>query len=255
MAEDEPQTVEYLYPDPEGGPYRLRLWFKVLAGAPVVVGVEFWGVTPKLLPWREMVVTAAAPDAVGIFVGQGEPIELSLPETAIGARAIRLPLKTLLDDWCKWNLAMGGALLQQPGVDEKAVLDRLAVFRPNWPGRRALPPGLLQTVLDRYQIAVRLGDPHPYETVALYLEDQGHDNVTGAKVRGWRKKALDRGLKAKALAEPEPVAVPPVKAVLLPERYGSCPGCDAPLKSGAERLCPVCSKKLAQTAWWVKEKP
>lgn len=68
----------YRWPDPERGPYMLRLTSALIDGRPQIVGVELWGDDPTL------------------YSAMGDPILAPESETGITSVAIRLPLGELL---------------------------------------------------------------------------------------------------------------------------------------------------------------
>ena len=46
MTDGRPSLVEQGWPDPETGPYALRIWNGFVDGRPAVVGIELRGPTP-----------------------------------------------------------------------------------------------------------------------------------------------------------------------------------------------------------------
>ena len=182
---------ERLYPDPESGPFRLRLWFGVIGGRPSVVGVELWGTVPPVEGWQER----------------------SIPDAQIGAADIRLPLGAELDRWVAFRRGLAVASLT-PGflaavaktwpdleplkpAQEAAFAASRRVAEEHlqmYPNRRAgVPESLLRTVAEQYQVAVLEGSRAPAEAVAIYFEEIGRPNVNNATVRGWIRKARQRG--------------------------------------------------------------
>jgi len=186
---------ERLYPDPETGPYRLRLWFGVVGGRPAVLGVEMWGAAPPGDGWQER----------------------SIPDAQIRAADVRLPLGAELDRWVAEQHAYARAALS-PGflaaaaetwpdlellrpqkeaafaATRKVAQDYLRTYRKRRAGRpSSIPENLLRTVAEQYQAAVLEGSRAPAEAVAIYFEEIGRPNVNNATVRGWIRKARQRG--------------------------------------------------------------
>ena len=161
-----------LWPDPEHGPFRLRVWFDHVNGRPAVVGVEMWGISPVSSPW-----------------------EMPLPETpaaAIGAEDIRLPLGRLLDGWVELHLSTARAARKLygnvPGQEEtvRTVEARFGMPRS---GRQRLTDEFLQQVTDVYNAAVSEGDRRPAQRVA-----QAFGPVAPETARGWIRQARRRGV-------------------------------------------------------------
>jgi hypothetical protein len=173
----EPRQLVRLWPDPENGPLRLSLWFGRVDGRPAVVGVEMWGIEPP----------------------QGWPLTTDLPDSAIRAEDVRLPLGKMLDGWTELNyryarasLALWGDL---PGHKEtvRTFEQRIGSKRV---GRPRLSDDFLEKVTATYNAAVREGDRRP----ALRVQEE-----LGAAVaetaRGWIRQARERGF---PVAAPKP---------------------------------------------------
>lgn len=200
----EPAHSEFLYPDPGLGPYRVRLWFKVVRGRPAVVGVEAWGVEPQVREWLDRSRRSASRMVGGELVGSGdltdsEPVEFSLPETPVTAAAIRLPLGAMVRAWVQAHRAVGRAAIRV-GADRKAVRAYLASLAGTEErrkrGRPPLPPELLRMVADIYERAG--SDPDYFSTpnklVQVELERVLRKPVSAGTVRSWVHQARNRGL-------------------------------------------------------------
>jgi hypothetical protein len=178
---ERPQSVSYLWPDPETGPLRLRVWFGSVNGRRSVVGVELWGMDLPPLPGS-----------------------LGTPEAPIRAEDVRIPLGRLLDAQVESELAMARASRalwsDVPGHEE--TVRRFEEHRgAERVGRPRLADDFLEQVTALYNQAVADGERKPAMRV---LDELGP--LTGTTVpetaRGWIRQARKRGF---------PVAAPTVR--------------------------------------------
>lgn len=194
-TEQQPQSVPGAWPDPQTGPFRLRLWFGTVDEKPAVVGVEMWGVDPvrETPPWF---------------------IDVDLPDVPIGAEDIRLPLGRLRDDWvdkqrsyARASRALWGDVppeLRLPQEVHEAAVQRFErrLGAPKRVGRPPLSDELLGRVTAIYNEAVTSGDRKPALRVKTDLEKAGlaRADTPTKTVRGWIGQARKRGF---------PVVAPP----------------------------------------------
>lgn len=173
--QDAPRQVVRLWPDPQNGPLRVRVWFGRVQGRPAVVGVEMWGVEP---------IQAAMPlDSA------------TLDDSPIRAEDIRLPLGKWLDAWTEMQYRYARASRELWG-DIPGHEDRVSKFEARIGdkrlGRPALSDEMLSRVTEVYNAAVKDGDRRPAMRV---FEVLGAD--FGASVpetaRGWVRQARKRG--------------------------------------------------------------
>lgn len=61
-----PAPYTMAWPDPDHGPFRLRVWLEQVDGRPAIVGLEMWGREPVSAKWAEM---PGLPDAKRIGAG------------------------------------------------------------------------------------------------------------------------------------------------------------------------------------------
>jgi len=181
---DRPEYQWRAWPDPVTGPFRLRLWIGRVDGRSAVVGVELWGVDPKLVDKPAW------------------PTELDdLPDAAIRAADVRVPLGRFLDGWIDHRRAFARAsrewFAEIPGHEEtvRAFEERLQPRRPA--GRPRLSDEHLGLVTAVYNAAVTEGDRAPAYRV---MEELGARTVETA--RGWVRQARKRGFPV----EPPPSA-------------------------------------------------
>jgi len=183
----------FLWPSPTTGPYRVRLTFGRIDGRPVVVGVEMWGVQPPANPeaWHDFSIRAAASD------GTDNPFRFAevppLPDVAVSAAAIRLPLGALLDGWVENNQAFGRALVAS-GADADAVGAVMEQYDgPKKKGAAPLPAALLENVARYYTEAVAAGDRAPSKAVVRRFKADEKRIVNAATARSWIAAARRRG--------------------------------------------------------------
>ena len=175
-SQERPESEPYLWPDPERGPLRLRVWFGRVDGRRAIVGLELWGVDP--------------PRPLPQWFGTEK-----LPDAAIRAEDVRLPLGRLLDSRVAHELSavrMSRALWGDvPGHEEtvRRFEERLGTYRV---GRPRLSDEFLEQVTAIYNAAVADGERKPAMRV---LEELGP--LTGTTVpetaRGWIRQARKRG--------------------------------------------------------------
>lgn len=193
--ESEPAPHERLWPDPESGPFRLRLWFGKVDGRPAVVGVEMWGIEPAgPMPWNDWSIRSTARNADdNPFAFEPAP---PLPDVAIGAAAIRLPLGAMLDGWTQGNKALGRAAIAW-GAQPEAVAEAMEQFEgPKKKGARPLPDALLRTVAHYYTEAVEAGDRSPAKAVVRRFKSDDNRSVNPATARSWIAAARRRQILA-----------------------------------------------------------
>lgn len=184
-------SFERLYPDPETGPYRLRVWIDRVNGRLGVVGVELWGVEPELQPWQERTV----PKEPGASVfGLGAPAD-PLPEKAVTAAAVRLKLGAILNDWVAANKALAKAALKMGASRRDVAALRRSLDKPK-PGRPRLSETLLRMVADEHQRALLVAPNAPTREVQhrLLKDPHLHLDVNVNTIRSWVKAAKDRDL-------------------------------------------------------------
>ena len=174
------------------GPYRVRLWLDILKGRPSIVGVEIWGIEPQIKVWDDITIRGNArslQDDIFSF----SPSGISFAPTAITAKAARLPLGRLLDDWLKGKQALGRAAMAV-GADPEKVQELLKDFDRPKPGRPPHRPELLRLIGEWYQQAESAGDRAPAKAVhrqlAKFLKRR---DLKASTVRSWIKAARDRG--------------------------------------------------------------
>lgn len=166
-----PEAMEMIWPDKGVGPYRVRVWFANIGNRPSVVGVEMWGVEPIRRPWSDE----------------------DLPDSAIRAVDIRLPLGRFLDDiWVPLhrNLARAASELwdKDPGQEERSAAYEVALEGRRI-GRPRLPDTFLREVADVYNDAIAAGNRAP----ARAVEHRLGNGRTAATARGWIYEARKRG--------------------------------------------------------------
>ena len=152
------------WPDPENGPYSLRLTVAVLDGRPQVVGVELWGVDPLT------------------YVHGAEPLPAPESDTAITSselRGLKLGelLKKFLDAFTRESDLILGASSATEGLKTSVAEHQSQVTgAPSRRGRRPTygPPFFAQ-VAKVYTDAMAQGRP-PTSTVAEW----GHVNKSTA---------------------------------------------------------------------------
>ena len=109
-----------------------------------------WGIEPvtNLPPWWDHTIRATASGDHGDdpFVFESVPFEL--PDTAVTASTIRLPLGQLLDDWVTQNVSLGKAAAKMGGDPKKVAVFLSRFEAPRKPGRHPLPLELLETVAE-----------------------------------------------------------------------------------------------------------
>jgi hypothetical protein len=163
-----PWQVEGLYPDPRVGPFRLRLAFGQVRGRTVITAVELRGVAPEI-PW---------------------PTEIpELPDAAIQAADIRLPLGKLLDEWTARNAALARASRSLWPGNEANVQSFEQQAGVKHRGRPRLTNEFLRQVAAIYNAAVADGDRAP--AMRVYKELSA---TTPNTARGWIRKARQRGV-------------------------------------------------------------
>lgn len=180
---------ERLWPDGETGPFRVRLWLDDVNGTQSIVGVELWGVEPRVGDWGDY----------------GD-----LPECAIRAEDIRLPLGDLRNHWVEAHAmrakAAGAEWEALPedqrkprAVHEKAVreFEQRFTSRERRPGRPRLSDELLSRVTELYNA----GGPSPTQRVYDELSKGPNPPRSFRTVQGWVAEARKRGY---------PIAAPPL---------------------------------------------
>jgi hypothetical protein len=191
----DPSPEEGRWPDPERGPYRLRLWFGRVEGRPAVVGVELWGIEPQHRDW---LVDEAVEDASDMATGAtvGRMASAPVPEAAaVRAEDVRLPLGRLLDAWLERQRASARASrkLWANGNGHDPRVERLE--RPErapeakTPGRPRLSDDFLRQVTKVYNDAVASGQRDPAVRVQSAL-----GATTPETARSWIRQARQRGL-------------------------------------------------------------
>ncbi len=220
--QDAPTDVEGLWPDRVTGPYRLRVWFGRVGGRPAVVGLELWGVEPQDRPWGAAGMTAGEEYAmVDGRLTQVAPedrrksAEVKLPDTAIRADDVRLPLGAMLDEHVAWEAALAKAALQAtflapaetwPKMPQLARAREEAFARakgsaerileqpaPRRRGRKPLDDVVLAEAAQIYQEAWDRGDRAQAKATARELHLRGY-KVSEGTVKRWLVIARDRGL-------------------------------------------------------------
>jgi hypothetical protein len=162
-----PWQIERLWPDPATGPFRLRLAFGQVDGRVAVTAVELRGVAPAQ-PW---------------------PTDLpGLPDAAVRAADIRLPLGQLLDTWTALTLSRARASRTLWPANEESVqrFERQEGVRRS--GRPSLSAEFLRQVAEVYKAAVAAGDRAPALAVGKELRAN-----TPETARDWVHKARKRG--------------------------------------------------------------
>ena len=125
---------------------------------------------------------------------------LKLPDTAVTAAAIRLPLGNELQKWLSLmgNLAQSGIDLwgHEPGqrMAAEAFLADLDV-KPSGRGTR-LTPEFLEAVAIVYRAALAAGSRRPALAVKEWASSQGND-IQASTAHGWIRKAAQMGLLSK----------------------------------------------------------
>jgi len=148
-----------------------------------------WGVEPPTPePWLDRSIRATTSDNPFDFVEVAP-----LPDVAVSAAAIRLPLGAFLDDWVKNNRAVGRAAVAA-GADAEAVAGAMEQYAgPKKKGRAPLPDGLLERVAHFYVEAIEDGERAPAKAVARGLAGEGHKGLHLPTVRSWITRARQRG--------------------------------------------------------------
>lgn len=194
------EAEEGRWPDPDHGPFRLRVWFGRVDDRPAVVGVELWGVEPQQRDWLE---SEAGDEAIDVVTGKAvsrDWLGYQLPDAAVRAEDVRLPLGRLLDDWLDRQRAFARAsrLLWGDSPGHEARVQR---FERRLEGKRTGPPRLtddfLQQVTDIYNGAARDGARNPAAPVQAALGAR-----TPSTARSWIREARRRGF---------PVVPPPTR--------------------------------------------
>jgi hypothetical protein len=167
-----------LWPDPQTGPFWLRLWVKQVDDRPAIVGVEMWGVEP---PTAEVTLTDT---------------------TAITRKDIRdLRLDKLLDGWRAMMGSYARATVDThyaKAPDKEAKLARFERrLGVKHTGRPRLTDEFLREVADIYTKAVDKGDPAPALQVQMKL-----GAATVETARGWIRQARKREVDGRPLLEP-----------------------------------------------------
>lgn len=144
----------YRWPDPDRGPYSLRLSTTLVEGRPQIVGVELWGDDP------------------GRYAG-GDSIPVPEPETAVTSVAVRLPL---------------GALLARVLSDYSHVSDLIAKS-PNASDELRASVGEHQAVVDSSPIrrgrSPLYGVPHYTRVARIYADAMAGGNPPTLAVAEW----------------------------------------------------------------------
>lgn len=195
------QPWPLLWPDPESGPFRVRLWFDRVNGMQSVVGVEMWGIEPRAGDWT---------------MGDG------LPDTGIRSEDVRLPLGELRDWWIAMQLARPRAAeaawealpedQRKPrAVHEAAVAEFEEHVRSEAPrraGRPFLSDEQLQRVTEVYNDEIKKGGRRPTKRV---FDELGAEFGAGVykTAAGWVSVARKRGY---------PVLPPPQKPTKTEEK-------------------------------------
>jgi len=174
----EPTEMTMRFPDPIEGPWSVRLWIGNPSGYPTVVGVEMWGVDPKLRSW-------------------GDEPRRGLPDVAVTATAIRLPLKQMLEAWLAFFRPLTDAAIEQLEGDPvqrrvaRGLLDDLYVPGPRG-GRKRLNPEFLAEVARVYRDAVARGVRSPALAVWEWAKAQDME-IQESTARGWIRRAGEQG--------------------------------------------------------------
>lgn len=162
--------VERLWPDPHTGPFRLRLKFGQVAGREAITAVELRGVAPEK-PW---------------------PTEFpELPDAAVQAEDIRLPLGALLDAqrMLHGSRARAARALWPENEANVQQYEQQHDVKPR--GRPRTSEAFLRQVADLYREAEVSGDRAPALLIAGELNAR-----TVNTARGWIRQARKRGLLA-----------------------------------------------------------
>lgn len=178
-------SVLRLWPDPEHGPYRLRLWLRSVRGRLSIVGAELWGQEPVVADWP----------------GPWAEMTADLPLAGISAEAGRLKIGELLDDAASVYqgavMAAGQVWGHVPGQSARgaAVTEHLGLAQPG--ARRGRPPRgdeHYAEVAAVYKQAMATGRRAPAVAVADHFSKKLHREVPKSTARSWIRVAADRGL-------------------------------------------------------------
>lgn len=169
MSNTQP-TISRLWPDPETGPYRLRVWIGEVDGRPAITRVDLAGFDPP--GWID---------------------ESGLPDAAIQATDIRLPLGRLLDAWTDLQRTYARASrklysdgeFRDDGEERRRFEKQVGAKRM---GRPRLSDEFLREVANIYSTARKEGNRAP----AVLVADELKANTT-ATARGWIRQARMRG--------------------------------------------------------------
>lgn len=181
------------WPDPEAGPYWLRLWVAELDGRPAVVRLEMWGVDVD--PDLRL-------EADRAYLLEGASVGGS-PDVAITSSTIRLPLDQMLQEAVLMDRARMRALQRmQPPEDwsedreaarQAALAEAVSRLPKPRRGPHPLPDDLLRRVADIYREAVSEARRDPAKVVQYRLSDEMRRELKASTVRSWVRVAVERG--------------------------------------------------------------
>lgn len=191
MTEAPPESYQTPWPDPESGPYVLRIWNGFVDGRPAVVGIELWGREPVSLKWDEGSRKKA--------LGQEVPI------TSRSVAQLRIPsfVKDRIDRdlrGAELQDAIGATAWPGPSeedYDPESQFEATRYVRTvlengrTKVGRPSLGDELLQQVIEVVDRAERSGDRKTNLAVWRWAESCNL-NVSKSTARSWVKKARER---------------------------------------------------------------
>ena len=165
----------FRWPDPEAGPYSIRVSVATVEGRPEVVGVEFWGADPSN------------------FVVSAQEIPPTEVDTPITSTAIRIPLREvltdLLADFQRQSELIVTSPAASPGLKDSVTQrqDRMPADAPRRGRRPTYGPAFFALVTRVYTEAMGRREP-PTVAVAQW----GH--VSKSTAAKWVSKARELSL-------------------------------------------------------------